>query len=360
MRVLTAMQRPPETNVSAAPTLSVIVPCYNSSLDLERCLAALKGSSHCDFDLLVVDDGSTEPIASIVSRYGFNYLRIAGPGGPARARNRGVLQVNGKYVVFIDADVVVHDDTLQRFAEAFAADDTIDAVIGTYDDAPGDPSFLSQYKNLFHHYVHLTAHGDVHTFWSGCGAMRRDLFIAFGGFDEVRYRRPAIEDIELGTWLVRAGHRIVLDNRVKCQHLKKWTLKNLLRTDIFDRGVPWTKLMLRAKDMPSTLNVTGAQRLSVALVYLTLLAALIAPLVSNAGWIALGLFALVTLVNWDFYRYFARQRGIGFAVRSVPWHWLYFWYCGLGFLIGHWQHWREGRPVAQPVMVGRLPQDDSA
>ena len=344
---------------SAAPTLSVIVPCYNSSRDLERCLAALKGSSYRAFDLLVVDDGSTDPIAPIVSRHGFNYLRITGPGGPARARNRGVAQVSGKYVVFIDADVVVHDDTLQRFAEAFAADATVDSVIGTYDDAPGDPSFLSQYKNLFHHYVHLTAHGDVHTFWSGCGAMRRDLFIAFGGFDEVRYRRPAIEDIELGTWFVQAGHRIVLDNRVRCQHLKKWTLKNLLKTDIFDRGVPWTKLMLRAKDMPNTLNVTGTQRLSVTLAYLTLLAAILAPFVPFAGWITLGLFALVTVTNWDFYRYFARQRGAWFALKSLPWHWLYFWYCGLGFLIGQWQHWREGSPVASPVLTGKLPADDA-
>lgn len=342
---------------SHQPHLSVIVPCYNSSRDLERCLAALKTSTFQDFDLLVVDDGSTEPIEPIVALFGFNYLRIVGPGGPARARNRGVAQVNARYVVFIDADVVVHENTLQRFAEAFAADDSVDAVIGTYDEKPGDPSFLSQYKNLFHHYVHLTAHGDVQTFWSGCGAMRRDVYIKFGGFDEVRYRRPAIEDIELGTWLVQAGHRIVLDNRVKCQHLKKWTVKNLLKTDIFDRGVPWTKLMLRAKDMPSTLNVTGAQRLSVALAYLTALAVIAAPFVPFAGWVALGLFLTVTIINFDFYRYFARQRGVMFALMSLPWHWMYFWYCGLGFLIGQWQHWREGRPVAVPMMPNKLPTD---
>lgn len=337
--------------------LSVIVPCYNSSRDLERCLSALGRSSYRDFEVLVVDDGSTEAIEPIVARHGFRYLRIRGPGGPARARNRGVAAVGGRYVVFIDADVEVHEDTLRRFAEAFAADAGVDAVIGTYDEAPGDPGFLSQYKNLFHHYVHLNAHGEAQTFWSGCGAMRRDVYVKFGGFDEVRYRRPAIEDIELGTWLVQAGHRIVLDNRVKCKHLKRWTLRNLLKTDLFDRGVPWTKLMLRAKNMPSTLNVTGSQRLSVALVYLTAAAGVATPFVPFAGWIALGLFVLVTIVNRDFYVYFARQRGWWFAVKSLPLHWLYFGYCGLGFLIGMWQHWREGRPAAQPVFAGRLPQD---
>ncbi len=115
--------------------------------------------------------------------------------------------------------------------------------------------------------------------------------------------------------------------------------------------------MLRAKDMPNTLNVTGTQRLSVALAYLTAFAAIAAPFVPFAGWVALGLFLAVTIISFDFYRYFAQQRGVMFALMSLPWHWLYFWYCGLGFLIGQWQHWREGRPIAVPMMPNKLPTD---
>ncbi|MGH9908422.1 MAG: glycosyltransferase family A protein, partial [Pyrinomonadaceae bacterium] len=180
------------------------MPVYNSLQTLEKCLQALAQSGYDDFEVLVVDDGSTEPTKSLVERHEFGYLRIEGPGGPARARNRGVSQVDGQYVVFIDADVCVHKDALTRFAAAFASDATIDAVIGSYDNAPAKRSFLSQYKNLFHHYVHQQSHGQIGTFWSGCGAIRRDLFLRFGGFDEKRYRRPSIEDIELGTWLTLA------------------------------------------------------------------------------------------------------------------------------------------------------------
>jgi len=60
----------------------------------------------------------------------------------ARARH-------GPYLVFIDADVCIHQDTLLRFAERFTADPTLDAVMGSYDDAPAASNFLSQYKNLF-------------------------------------------------------------------------------------------------------------------------------------------------------------------------------------------------------------------
>ncbi len=329
------------------PTLSVIVPVYNSGKDLARCLAALAASETEDFDVLVVDDGSTEPIEPLVAGHGFQYLRIDGPGGPARARNRGVTQVRGRYVVFVDADVCVHPDTLSRFAARFSSDDTIDAVIGTYDDAPGHPGFLSQYKNLFHHYVHKDSDGEVSTFWSGCGAMRRDLFESFGGFDEVRYARPAIEDIELGTWLTVAGHRIVLDQTVQCKHLKRWTFRNLIKTDVLDRGIPWTRLMLRARNVPKTLNVKTDQRISVALVYLTL-ALLAAGFWSPPVWIAAMATAIVvTLLNVEFYRYFHARRGMAFVIACVPLHWLYFLYCGVSVAAGTLLHYLQ-RPDKGP------------
>lgn len=324
---------------TSRPTLSVIVPVYNSSSELRQCLAALAKSRCDDFEALVVDDGSDEPVEALVGAHGFEHVRIKGPGGPARARNRGVSFVNGQYVVFIDADVCVHEDTLARFCEAFAADPTIDAVIGSYDDAPAHPGFLSQYKNLFHHYVHQQCDGKINTFWSGCGAMRRDLFIAFGGFDEQRYRRPAIEDIELGTWMSAAGYRIVLDRRIKAKHLKQWTFWKLIKTDIFDRGIPWTRLMLRAGSITKTLNVKPVQRVSVMLAYLTalvLLASIWWPqALLGAAALALG----VTGLNLDFYRFFGKRSGLWFAVRVVPLHWFYFYYCGFCFVWGALLHY---------------------
>ena len=339
------------------PTLAVVVPVYNSTSDLRHCLAALASSDYEDFEVLVVDDGSTEPVKPLVDAHGFAYIRIPGPGGPARARNYGVARHQGRYVVFVDADVCVHRDTLARFAATFASDSSIDAVIGSYDDAPAKPNFLSQYKNLFHHYVHQQSDGRIGTFWSGCGAIRRELFLTFGGFDEKRYHRPAIEDIELGTWLNAAGHKIVLDSQIKGKHLKRWTLRNLLKTDIFDRGVPWTRLMLRAGSLANTLNVKPAQRLSVALAYLTfftLTAALLWPLLL---FVVLVLAATVTLLNLDFYRFFLARSGAWFTVRVVPLHWLYFWYCGLSVMLGTLLHYLE-KSSNEPVMP--LPTDAHA
>jgi hypothetical protein len=246
---------------------------------------------------------------------------------------------------------------LTRFADAFASDPTIDAVIGSYDDAPAKRNFLSQYKNLFHHYVHQQSDGQICTFWSGCGAIRRELFLTAGGFDEQRYRRPAIEDIELGTWLNAAGYKIVLNREIKGKHLKLWTLRTMLKTDVFDRGIPWTRLMLRAGALVNTLNVKPVQRVSVALAYLTVLA-----LMAGLWWplslvVATALFLAVTILNLDFYRFFLNRTRIWFTLRVVPLHWLYFWYCGFCVLWGTLLHFLE-KNSGKPAMP--LPYDAHA
>jgi glycosyltransferase involved in cell wall biosynthesis len=317
-----------------APLLSVIVPFYNSKAELEQCLGAL-AKSNCDcFDVWVIDDGSTTPIKQLADAYGFGFMRIDGPSGPACARNRGVEKARGRYLVFVDSDVCVHSDTLELFADAFARDSRIDAVVGSYDEAPAHPGFISQYKNLFHHYVHQKNCGEIQTFWGGCGAIKRDVFLAFEGYDEKSYRRPAIEDIELGMRMSAAGHRIILDGRIKSKHLKRWTLCNLLKSDIFDRGIPWMRLMLRARTTVSTLNVTPVQRLSVALACLALLALLSAALWPTMLLATTLLAVLVTLLNRDLYRFYLKRRGLWFTLRVVPMHWVYFFCCGLSAIGG--------------------------
>ena len=97
---------------AARSVVTVIVPVYNDTDNLKLCLSALAESTYDRFDVLVVDDGSTEAIKPLVERFSYRYLRIDGPGGPARARNRGVEQVETEYVIFIDADVCVHPDTI--------------------------------------------------------------------------------------------------------------------------------------------------------------------------------------------------------------------------------------------------------
>lgn len=247
-------------------SISVIVPVYNAASHLKSCLEHLANSSAPYLECIVVDDGSTDESAEIARQAGASVLTIGGRNGPARARNLGAKVARGDILLFLDADVCVYPDTLSRILSDFAEDPDLDALIGSYDDSPESKDFISQYKNLMHCFVHQHARRQACTFWSGCGAIRRNVFMEHAGFDE-SYERPAIEDIELGYRLSMAGRKLILDRNILVKHLKHWSFWELLKTDIRDRGVPWTELILRDRHMPNDLNLELSQRVSVALTF---------------------------------------------------------------------------------------------
>jgi glycosyltransferase involved in cell wall biosynthesis len=280
-----------------------------------------------------VVDGGSDDSRQVAEQAGARVLRLPTAGGPARARNLGAREAGGDIVWFVDADVTIPPEGVGRVAAAFASEPEVDALFGSYDDRPSEANFLSQYKNLLHHYVRQTSAEEAWTFWSGCGAVRRETFLSLGGFDE-SYRRPCIEDIELGYRLRAAGHRIRLLKGLQVKHWKRWGVVSLVKADFFDRALPWTELILARGTAENDLNLKTSSRVSVVLAWL-LLPALLGTLAAPAVWpAAASLGAALLALNRDLYRFFWRQRGPLFAAGLVPWHWLYFWYSGLAFAIG--------------------------
>jgi Glycosyl transferase family 21 len=226
------------------PTLAAIVPATDQPATLERCLAALAAGTRAPDEVIV----QREPIGS----------------GPAAARNLGAADSAADVLVFVDSDVEVGAEALERIERHFASDPDLAAVFGAYDDSPADPGLASRYRNLLHHQVHLDAAGEAETFWAGLGAVRRGAFEAGGGFDAQRYPQASIEDIELGRRLRRGGERILLDPRIRGRHLKRWTPLSMVKTDFSRRGVPWARLLLREGGGSTALNLSWSRRLSAA------------------------------------------------------------------------------------------------
>ena len=320
----------------SAPTLSVIVPFHKNLEQLARSVQAVRtalNSSDAAGELIVVADGAPEDSLPLVSGVGGTVLSIAGPSGPAVARNRGAAVARGDLLVFIDSDVLVAPDALRRILDAFQAEPQLAALFGAYDEDPDDPGFHSQARNLAHSFIHQRSQRDASTFWAGLGAIRTTVFLAVGGFDE-RFTRPSIEDIDLGYRVRAAGHRIVLDHTIRGKHLKRWSLWIGLRSDLRDRGIPWTQLLHRYAAMRDDLNVSRAYRACVIVSYLAV------GLTIGALWMAvlLGpvLACLLALVWLDrpYYAFFVRRRGLLFTARWFPVHVLHHLSNGVSFATG--------------------------
>jgi GT2 family glycosyltransferase len=311
-------------------SIALVVPVYNGAVTLGECLAALTAALAPGDDIVVVDDGSTDGSAAIATAAGVPVVRLSGNQGAAAARNAGVRAVRGDVLLFVDADVVVALDAVARVRGTLAARPDLAAVFGSYDDRPRAGGIVSPYRNLLHHYVHQHGAAEAFSFWAGCGAVRRAAFEAVGGFDERPWRR-AIEDIELGYRLRAAGHRILLDHGLLSTHLKRWTLRSMLWTDLTMRAIPWTRLIQETPSAGRDLNLTLAQRGSVALVGFGLAAGALALVWPWSLVPALAALAAVVALNREFYAFLAHRRGAAFALASIPLHLLYFVCSGVGF-----------------------------
>lgn len=327
-----AQSNPMELTPST-PSLSIIIPVLNGGDNFRQCLHSLAAVVSRVQEIIVVDDGGTDDSRLLAEQFGATVIKFATAGGPARARNRGAQIAQGDILLFIDADVTLTVDTIDQTIAIFRDRPHVAAIIGSYDDAPGAANFLSQYKNLFHHYTHQAGCEDALTFWGACGAMRREVFWAVGGFDE-GYRYPSVEDIELGYRLKRSGYQIKLCKSVQVKHLKHWRVGSLLRAEIFYRAIPWTELLWRDRQFSNDLNLKNSSRVSLIFTY-----ALSVCMIAGWWWswvwfVGVGLACMLLLLNLPVYRFFYQKRGLRFTLQVIPWHWLYFLYGGLAFVIG--------------------------
>ena len=323
------------------PYISVVVPVRNGSEYISKCLLGLKESTYKPFEVIVVDDASTDNTVEVSRKTGAKIITLDIQSGPAAARNRGAESARGDIVLFVDADVVINNDTLALIAKAFTENPDTSAVFGSYDDTPDAPDFISQYRNLLHHYVHQRAKKNATTFWTGCGAIRKAVFEELGGFDEIRHPVPSMEDIEIGLRMSERGYKIILDKNIQVKHLKHWSLYSLIKTDIFQRAVPWSQLILERKLLPRDLNLRFRDRLSTALVGIIIITVFIyllglttqTEIIANNYLLLTALisFTAILILNRDLYLFFLRKRGIGFALLSIPMHILFYIYSGITF-----------------------------
>ncbi len=252
------------------------------------------------------------------------------PTCPATARNAGAGRAAGDILIFVDSDVLVPKDMTSRIREYFEKYPEVTALFGSYDSAPSAKNFVSQARHLLHHYVHQSARQESHSFWTGLGAVRRSAFVEVGRFDETL---RMLEDVELGTRLKRAGHRIHVLKDLTGSHAKRLSLGQSLWADVFDRAAPWTRLLLEdkvARTADLNLRPGSLIALSFSLALYPALALLpslgaVPLLVVLAGW----LFVSRTLLKFIYQR-----RGARFAFGFSLFYWAHLNCAALGATLG--------------------------
>jgi glycosyltransferase involved in cell wall biosynthesis len=188
--------------------LSIIIPVYNGASVIAGCLESIfRSKVDVPFEVIVVDDGSTDATPDVVSKFPVRYFRIS-KAGVSKARNTGIKNATGDILLFFDADVILHDNTIERFITHFRNDSDASIVQGRWDKNHPSPSFANQFLLLRFTYNFEEAMGTERRFavaelMTGCCGIRKEVFESFReGFDE-RYKSAGGEEFEFAIRLIQ-------------------------------------------------------------------------------------------------------------------------------------------------------------
>lgn len=305
--------------------LSIIVPVYNRPDEVSELLESLTKQSMLDYEVVIVEDGSTITCESVVERYrsalpSVQYLRIAN-SGPSGARNRGAERSRGDYLLILDSDVVLPDGYLQAVQSGIY--DTGADAFGGPDAA--SPDFSPMQQAVSYAMTSFLTTGGIRggsadameqfkprTFNMGC---RRDLFRRLGGFaEDMRYG----EDIDFSLRLVESGAKVRLFPEAFVYHKRRVDLRKFFM-QVHHSGM--ARIALEARHPNSTKIVHYLPAV------FTLLSIIGSPLLCVYA-LALLLDAKRTSGRWDV------------AVRAVPASFVQLWGYGSGFIRAWVQkHW---------------------
>ncbi len=339
--------------------VSIIVPAYNAEATITECLKAIRAAMQPEDELILFDDGSTDATRGIAEAAGARIVSNAGlPKGPAHGRNMAAATAAKKYVMFVDADVIIHADAIDRLVEEVRETGAV-AAFGSYDDHPRSRRLPALYANLRHHFVHQAGSREATTFWSGIGLMQTDAFRQFGGYDDVLFAHPSIEDVELGMRLINAGNRIRLVPAAQGTHWKDWTLWRVWHTDVVRRALPWARLIADGQLAEADLNLAKKERV-LAAIALCIPAALVGGIFFNGLWIAAAaLVALYVVGILPFIRVLAGRMNPVQLVGAVALHLCYHVYASVTYaavMLGTRLGLRRRASRSFPVPLGRAKE----
>jgi len=320
----------------AGPAVSLVIPVYNAEKTLRECLSRVYASTSRDFEVVIVDDGSTDTSASIAATFPVRVVPTAGRVGPAAARNLGARVAEGHVLFFIDSDVMVRPDTIARLRTRFEQQDELDGLCGVQAVEMRHRDLVSQYKNLWMRWTYLRRTGDVALFYTTAAAIRRERFLEAGGFDQ-GYGTPNVEDTDFGHRLARLGMKIQVAAELEVEHVKQYSLTSLLKTD-YMRAKSLVLLKLRHPgDLArNDTSVPLSTMLSVPLTVLGAAGVALGLALRSPAIVATGTASAATVVafNREFLTAIAATEGWLRAVASIPLLWLELLVSGAGIGAG--------------------------
>lgn len=249
--------------------ISVIIPNYNKSSTIGKCLEAAFSSKYNKYEVIVVDDCSTDDSVEIIKNFPCTLLQLETHGGTSKARNTGAINSKGEILFFIDSDCLLQENTLSSVNKAISGHSNSNIIIGgTYTSVPYDSVFFSTFQSIFINYSE-TKKKEPDYIASHAMSIDSGLFRKSDGFPEKFL--AMIEDVEFSHRMRRAGFKLIMSPQILVQHIFNFNLIKSLK-NAFRKSLYWTIYSLKNKDLfkdsgtaSAELKVNAASNISIIL-----------------------------------------------------------------------------------------------
>ena len=302
-------------NNAMSTRLSVIIPNHNGSAVVDACLKALFSARHQPFEVIVVDDCSTDNSVEIINKFPCRLIRLEKQGGTSKARNTGAKNSLGNALFFIDVDCVVRDDTILHAISAY--DKNSDCVIGgSYAPIAFDDTFFSTFQSIFINYSELrTVEPDYiagHAMVIG-----RNIFEKSCGFPEDFI--PIIEDVEFSHRLKRSGQRMIMNSGLLVRHIFNYDLRRSLR-NAFRKSKYWTAYSIANRDLMADSGTASIEMkfnvICSSLIWFFFLCLIISPGILFLTCVLIVL-TIDLAVSRSLIKAFFREKGLAFGIKAT-------------------------------------------
>jgi glycosyltransferase involved in cell wall biosynthesis len=210
--------------------ISVIIPAYNAEKLILKCLKALENQTvlRTEYEILVVDDGSTDNTAEIVKSFEEIRLIQQKNQGPAAARNNGARQANGNIILFTDSDCIPAKNWIEEMICPFENDREVVGTKGTYrtDQKELTARFVQmEYEDK---YDLLSKHKFIDFVDTYSAGFKKDIFLSFNGYD-TSFPVACAEDVELSFRMSEKRCKIIFNPKAVVTHIHPKKFMDYLR-----------------------------------------------------------------------------------------------------------------------------------
>ena len=314
--------------------VSIIIPAWNVASTLRQVLEPLLPLPE-GWNILVVDDGSTDKTVEIARQMGVTVIPSDGRRSDLAARNTGVRATKGEILIFLDADVLTNindlTDSVSRLLEGSRT-----CLFGVYNRGQHLGNTVSRYKNYWIRHSTLNASKPLRWLNSSLIIIRRSSFLEIDGFRELFTCTHGGGDLDFGRRIAENGGSVEVDPMLQVSHLKQFSLHKLWIND-YQRAQGWLRHALEFNGLksviakPSLANVSPGFSWGVVAAALAILSATLSPFDALFLLLAAFLLLLAILLNYRFIRDAVHEKVRG-APLFIPLLWFDQIACATGLL----------------------------